>query len=165
MEGNAISDFFIRASDFIDGLNPVLQILGLLIAGMIPFIEGYGASFIGIIVGLHPFVVVPVAIIGNLAIVYALTMLAGSTRSAVMKGKEPVKRTEKQQKLAKWTDRLGVPRACLVSTLAVPSMLAGPLFVGLGARKVTVMIWMTVGVVLWAIATGLLGEGLLTLLG
>lgn len=150
-------------TNWVDGLDPWLQVLALFVIGMIPMVEAYGGVIIGIVLGISPFIAFPAAVLGNLAIVYALTLLAGRTRSAVMSKKEPVKRTEKQQSVAKWMDRLGVPGASLIASLIVPSMLVGPVLVGLGARKVTVMVWMTVAVLVWAFLTLLLGEGLLTL--
>src|SRR5690625_8010659 len=80
-----LQDFFTQLTSFVSGLDPWQQVLALVPAGAIPFVESYLGSFLGTLVGIHPLIAVPAAVLGNLLATFAVTALTGGTRDAVIR--------------------------------------------------------------------------------
>lgn len=76
-------DLMNTAREFVMGLPDGLQGLGVFLAGLVPFVEGEGAGLIGVVVGVHPWVAIPAAVLGNLLAVALLVYAAHGVRSAV----------------------------------------------------------------------------------
>lgn len=68
---------------FVESFPEIIQFLGVAIAAMIPFVEGYGATIVGIAVGVPIWGAVIAAILGNFAIVSILTVIAVKTRDVI----------------------------------------------------------------------------------
>lgn len=165
-----IQDFFAQLTALVDGLAPWQQVLALVPAGAIPFIESYLGSFLGTLVGIHPAIAIPAAVLGNLLATFAVTALAGRARGAVLRGRgADGAGTEGagsasgagggrfRGKVAGALDRYGVPGVCLLGPLVVASQITAPTLVALGATRSRVYLWMGVSIVAWGLAFGLFG--------
>lgn len=53
--------------EFTSSLPPLLQWLGVVVAGAIPFVESYFGSVVGVLAGLDPAIAVGAAVTGNVA--------------------------------------------------------------------------------------------------
>lgn len=155
-----IQDLFVQLTDLVSGLEPWQQVLALVPAGAIPFIESYLGSFLGTVVGIHPALAIPAAVIGNLLATFLVTMLAGRARDAVVAGRSETSAAEPsrlRRKIATNLDRFGVPGVCLLGPLVVASQITAPTLVALGASRRGVHVWMTVSIVAWGLLFGLFG--------
>lgn len=164
-----IQDFFAQLTNFVSGLEPWQQILALVPAGAIPFIESYLGSFLGIVVGIHPLIAMPAAILGNLIATFAVTALAGGARDAVTRGRsasadqgsaaaeQGAGSGRFRSKVASALDKYGVPGVCLLGPLLVASQITAPTLVALGATKGRVYVWMGVSIIAWGALFGAFG--------
>jgi len=163
-----IQDFFAQLTALVDGLAPWQQVLALVPAGAIPFIESYLGSFLGTLVGIHPAIAIPAAVLGNLLATFAVTALAGRARGAVLRGRGADGAGAEdagaeagggrfRSKVADALDRYGVPGVCLLGPLLVASQITAPTLVALGATRSRVYLWMGVSIVVWGLAFGLFG--------
>lgn len=166
-----IQDLFAQLSSFVEGLEPWQQILALIPAGAIPFIESYLGGVLGIVVGIHPVIAVPAAVLGNLIATFAVTALAGGARDAVTgarrnrREQDPEQQPSRlRQKVAANLQRYGVPGVCLLGPLVMASQITAPTLVALGARKRSIYLWMSISIIAWGVAFGAFGGVLATTL-
>ena len=162
-------DLFTQLTTFVSGLEPWQQVLALIPAGAIPFIESYLGSFLGSVVGVHPALAIPAAVLGNLLATLGLTALAVRARRAVTArvggGTQPStapKESRFRQKVAAALDRYGVPGVCLLGPIIVASQITAPTLIALGASTGRVYLWMTVSIILWGLVFGLFGGAVAT---
>lgn len=161
MNFDFVADLFARLAEMATGADPWQQIGVLVLAGAIPFIESYLGSFLGVLLGINPVLVVGSAVVGNVVSTFLLIALAGGARSAATRHRtaRPVKqRSARHQKVAKYADRLGVPGVCLLGPLVVASQITAPTLVALGASKTTVYIWQAISILGWGVLFGFFGE-------
>lgn len=158
-----IQDFFSQLTSLVEGLDAWQQVLALVPVGAIPFIESYLGSMLGTIVGIHPLVAIPAAVLGNLLCTFGIIALTGRAREAVTRGRAGADGGARaadsgfRKKVATSLDKYGVPGVCLLGPLVVASQITAPTLVALGAAKGRVYLWMGVSIVLWGVAFGLFG--------
>jgi len=70
--------------DLVARVPEIVQPLIVALAGAVPFVEGEGATTIGIIGGMNPVVAVAAAAIGNFLCVLVLVLLSSGARSAIV---------------------------------------------------------------------------------
>ena len=175
-----LEDLFAHLAGFVSSLEPWQQILALVPAGAIPFIESYFGSFLGTVMGIHPLIAVPPAVLGNLIATFAVIALAGGARDAVTRGRAPsagpdgtdvgaVDGAAAEQgagsgrfrsKVAPALDKYGVPGVCLLGPMLVASQITAPTLVALGATKSRVYVWMGVSIIVWGVLFGAFGGAL-----
>lgn len=160
-----INDFFAQLTSFVDGLAVWQQILALVPVGAIPFIESYLGSMLGTIVGIHPLVAVPAAVLGNLLCTFAIIALTGRARDAVTGRRaeeagasDDARPSGMRGKVAGALDKYGVPGVCLLGPLVVASQITAPTLVALGATRRQVYVWMGVSIVAWGVLFGVFGN-------
>lgn len=141
--------------DFADTLPPLLQWVAVMIAGMIPFIESYTGSVIGVLAGMSPPVAVLAAVVGNVLSMSALVVGASAVRGRARRGddREP---SAKRQRLRKAFDRYGVAGVSLIGQSILPSQITSAAMVSFGASRNAVLFWQTVSIILWGVGFGLL---------
>ncbi|WP_062072517.1 small multi-drug export protein [Demequina sediminicola] len=153
-------DIFANLSDFVAGFESWQQVGALVLVSAIPFVESYLGSFLGVVLGMNPVVAITAAVIGNAICTFLLIFIADRTRRAVLAGRkaksddEPSKRN---QKVAGYLERYGVPGVSLLGPLALPSQFTGPTMVALGASAGRVYLWMGVSIIAWGVLSGVLG--------
>ena len=77
-------DIVARFQDLVAQVPEFLQPFVVALAGAVPFVEGEGATVIGIIGGLNPVVAVAAAAVGNFLCVLVLVTLSSGARSAIV---------------------------------------------------------------------------------
>lgn len=163
-------NFIETLQSFVLGLPEAVQFLGVALAAMVPFVENYGAVFIGSVAGIPIWVVVLMAIVGNLAVVALITLISGSTRDAVMARKHdntelPVADSPSTARVRKLFDRYGIPGVTLLGMLFVPTHLIAATLVSFGLSRVGVLVWQAIAITLYAGVTGVLMYGVAGLVG
>ncbi|MEF3120431.1 hypothetical protein [Kocuria flava] len=140
--------------DFTSSLPPLLQWLGVLLAGAVPFVESYFGSVIGVLAGLHPVAAVGAAVVGNIASMLLLVLGAHRLRGRFAGSrKEP---SAQRQKLRRAFDRYGVAGVSLLGQTILPSQITATAMVSFGAARNAVILWQVVSILLWGTAFGLL---------
>ncbi|RLP77917.1 hypothetical protein D9V32_00870 [Mycetocola tolaasinivorans] len=137
--------------DFVSGLPEWLQVLGVVLIGMIPFVESYLGTVIGVFAGLNPIVAASAAIAGNLIIVLALIFGADAIRERARKNRTFTPDSPRREKVRRMLERFGVPG---VSLLVHPIQITSLLLIGLGAKRAKVILWQVVSIVAWGVVTG-----------
>lgn len=172
MNFDFVTDLFLWLAELATSADPWQQIGVLMLAGAIPFIESYLGSFLGVILGLNPYLVVGSAVVGNMVSTFLLIAAAGGARSAVTRKNRTAhdaatgtstatlqeQRTPRQQKVAKYANRLGVPGVCLLGPLLLASQITAPTLVALGAAKRSVYIWQAIAIIVWGVLFGFFGD-------
>ena len=87
-------DIVARFQDLVAQVPEFLQPLIVALAGAVPFVEGEGATTIGILGGLNPVVAVAAAAIGNFLCVLVLVLLSSGARSAIVNRRRVPARTD-----------------------------------------------------------------------
>ncbi|ACU84216.1 hypothetical protein Bfae_03400 [Brachybacterium faecium DSM 4810] len=159
-------DLLVSLHSLVSGLEPWQQLLALVPAGAIPFIESYLGSFLGTSLGIPPLLAIPAAVVGNLLSTFAVVALSGRAREAATARRG--RRTETvgaarqpsrfRQKVAAALAKYGVPGVCLLGPLVVASQLSGPALVALGAARRTVYLWMGISIIAWGVLFGAFGS-------
>ncbi|WP_159621014.1 hypothetical protein [Ruania rhizosphaerae] len=141
--------------EFTEGLPPVVQWLGVVLASAIPFVESYFGSAIGVLAGLNPFVAIPAAIVGNVASMVLLVLGASRVRNAATKSREP-QSNPRRERLKRMFDKFGVPGVSLLGQTVLPSQITSMAMVSFGASRNAVIGWQIVSIAIWGIAFGTL---------
>lgn len=151
--------------DLVAQVPALVQPLIIALAGAVPFIDGEGATAIGILGGVNPIVATLAGIVGCFACVSVIVLVTARTRQAVIAHRDralvhagggapavaSVPRTARQEKFQRSFDRYGVPGVCLLGPLLLPPMFTAPLLVGVGVSTKRVLLWQGVGIAAWAI--------------
>ncbi|OLT40325.1 hypothetical protein BJF86_05640 [Serinicoccus sp. CNJ-927] len=137
------------------GLPTVLQWLGVMAAGAIPFVESYLGSVIGVVAGLNPVVAVLAAVVGNIVTMTLVVLSADSLRRR--RGTEaPEQMSLRKQRLRRLFDRFGVPGVSLLGQTVLPSQITSGALVAFGANTRGVIVWQVVSIILWGVLFGVL---------
>lgn len=167
----------------------LVQPLIVVVAAMVPFIEGEGGATIGILGGIHPAVAAVAAMAGNfLAVAAVVAASAGARdavvnrrrarsrqRDAVLVGTGPARgapsadeppddrRSARRAKFQRAYERYGVPGVSLLGPLLLPTHFTASMLVASGVGKVRVLVWQAVAIVGWTTATAFIASRLLNL--
>ena len=148
--------------EFTSSLPPLLQWLGVVVAGAIPFVESYFGSVVGVLAGLDPAIAVGAAVVGNVASMLALVLGAHGLRRRF--AGDPREPSPRQQRLRRAFDKYGVAGVSLLGQTILPSQITATAMVSFGADRNAVIRWQIVSIVLWGVAFGTLaamGVGLM----
>lgn len=107
-----------------------------MLAAAIPFVESYGASGIGVIVGVHPILACGAAIAGNVISMLVAVNLSHMTRKGLTKGGADAGTSRKRARLKKLFDHYGVAVVSLIGQTVLPSQITSAAMVGLGLPSV-----------------------------
>lgn len=160
---------------FVEQVPALLQFPLVGLVGMIPYVEGEGASAFGIIAGLHPVLAGTAAAVGNFLSVVLVVLLGSRIRGAVVarraraaaddRTQQPIEEKSKgRRRLERWMTRFGVPGASLLAPLALPTQLTAATFIASGVSRSRVLVWQGVAIVLWTTAVTLAATGALRFL-
>lgn len=152
----------------------IVQPLIVMLAGAIPFVEGEGASLVGLLGGLHPGVVGVAAATGNFLSVLVVVAVTSRARTAVVDRRsapvtvgagagarrsglleEPHQtaavqtQSKGRQRFNRWLVRFGVPGASMLAPLAIPTQITSAILVGGGTPRRWVLLWQAVAIVIW----------------
>lgn len=178
---NPVENLVNGFQDLVAQVPELVQPLIVVLAGMVPFIEGEGGGAIGVVGGIHPVVAGIAAAIGNFLAVLAVVALSSRARSAVANRRvssnvgpvatlerepEPKPESKSRQRFKRWLVRFGVPGASLLGPLAIPTHFTAAMLVAAGTPRAWVLLWQTIAIVVWTTAiTTLVWLGVTALLG
>ncbi|NGP45897.1 small multi-drug export protein [Bacillaceae bacterium SIJ1] len=124
----------------------------------IPFFEVLAVIPLGILAGLNGFLVIILAFLGNLLTVLLVIFLGDrlnqwNERRKAAKEHAPNKRRQRAERLWK---KYGLIGFSLLGPVLIGSHLAAFLAVTFGGQRQAVTLWMTISLVVWCIAFGVL---------
>lgn len=160
-----ITDLFIQLTQFVAGLELWQQAGALILIGAIPFIESYLGSFLGVLVGVNPWLAVPAAVLGNVLCTFMLIATTSRARTAVTRNRQPgvaPKKSKLRDTVAKYFNRFGVPGTTLLGPLVVASQITAPTLVALGTKKRNVYLWTAISIIAWGILFGFFSNAVVT---
>ncbi|GAB4083548.1 hypothetical protein GCM10028784_01780 [Myceligenerans cantabricum] len=149
---------------FVEGLPVWAQWLGVTAVSAIPFVESYGGSVIGVLVGVPPAAAIVAAVVGNVISMVLVVLLGHAARDRVLQNRDEPEVSPRRQKLRRAFDRFGVPGVSLLGQTILPSQITSGAMVSFGASRNAVIAWQCLSIVLWGVAFGLLAQGGVTLL-
>lgn len=135
--------------DFAQSFPGWLQWLAVAIVAMIPFVESYTGTLIGVAIGLPAPIAGTAAIAGNAASVLAVVLITGRIRDRVRARGDSAGRpgtTKVRQRLRRLFERFGIPGVAL---LGHPTQISAAAMVGFGADRTRVIVWELVSVTAW----------------
>lgn len=148
---------FEAVRDFAEGLPEVVQWLILLVVGAVPYLEAYGAAFLGVIAGVNPVIALAAGVIGN--VVSMLLFMKIGHAYFRRKNDPDAPLPARQAKLKRSLDRWGVAVVALIGPSILPSQVTAAGLVGFGADRRKVIGWSIAGILMWGVL--FLGLGLL----
>lgn len=181
---NVIESFQDLVAQVPDFIQPFIVAL----AGAVPFVEGEGATTIGILGGLNPVVAVAAAAIGNFLCVFVLVTLSSGARSAIVtrnqvrrNAKEAVlatggtrrasedefeddyaasdRKSARMVKFQRALDKYGVPGVSLLGPLLLPTQFTSTMLAAGGVSKARVLFWQAIAIAAWSILFGVVVGG------
>lgn len=155
-----------------------LQPLILAVAGAVPFIEGEGATTIGVLGGINPLVAALAGFAGNLLCVVILVLLGSGARGAVVghqnrreqtrreglsdselaaaaeSADEPLspRKAKFQRSLSRW----GVPGVSLLGPLLLPTQFTATMLAGVGVAPRRIILWQAIAIAGWTAIAAIL---------
>ncbi|WP_050979449.1 small multi-drug export protein [Paenibacillus dendritiformis] len=145
-------DFIFNVLENVKEANVLLQSAAVFLVSMVPFLEGYVAAPIGIMLGMSPIPVMAVALIGNWLSIMLIIVLYGKW-SVGRQGTGSGKRMERARKIF---GKYGVPGVALIGPLVFGHHIGAFISLVSGAPKSYVTLWQTIGVALWTVGAGAL---------
>ncbi|MGS2644534.1 hypothetical protein [Streptosporangium sp. LJ11] len=153
--------------DLVAEVPELVQPFIVMLAGAIPFIEGEGASPIGVVGGIHPVVAAVAAAAGNFLCVLVVVLISSRARAAVAHGHRPSSREERpeskgRRRFRRYLVRFGVPGASLLGPLAVPTQFTAAMLIASGTSRSWVLLWQAIAIVFWTTLTTTLVWGVVS---
>lgn len=145
---------FDALQNFTTSLPPLLQWLGVMAAGAVPFVESYFGSVIGVLAGVHPAAAIAAAVAGNIVSMLALVLGAHTVRGKFSRGVK--ESSARRQKLRRAFDKYGVAGVSLLGQTVLPSQITATAMVSFGAARNAVIFWQIVSIIVWGTAFGVL---------
>ncbi|WP_418275301.1 hypothetical protein ACNHYB_10560 [Isoptericola jiangsuensis] len=138
-----------------ESLPTLLQWVGVMLAGAIPFVESYFGSFLGIVAGVPPVVAVLAAVVGNALSMVGFVLVASRVRTAAGNRRRKPD-SPRRVKLRQRFDRYGVAGVSLLGQTILPSQITSAIMVSFGASVRAVIAWQLVSITLWGVLFGVL---------
>lgn len=148
---------FESVRELADGIPEIVQWIILIALGAVPYVEAYGAAFLGVIGGVNPGIALAAGVIGNIASMLLFMKAGHAVHRRNTDPEQPL--SARQLRLKRTLDRWGVAVVSLIGPSILPSQITAAALVGFGARRRQVIFWTVIGIVLWGLV--FLGLGLL----
>lgn len=164
---NPIADLVLGFQNLVAQMPELLRPLIVALAGAVPFIEGEGASAIGIIGGIHPVVAAIAGFAGNFLCVAIIVFAGARVRTAVTTrgGSAAPEMSPRRQKVMRAYERYGTPGVSLLGPLLVPTQFTAAALVSTGVGPGRVLFWQAVAIALWTTLITLIITGVITVVG
>ena len=164
---NPVEELVHNFQELVAQVPALVQPFVVMLAAVVPFIEGEVASLIGVVGGLHPVVAGIAAAAGNFICVLLVVLFGSRARSAVIRGRSPEAvaaggagtvaiedastkpESKGRQRVKQWLVRFGVPGASILGPLAIPTQFTTALLIAGGTPRGWVLLWQGVAIVLW----------------
>ncbi len=130
-----------------------LGLIGIFIAGAIPWMEAIAVVPSGIILGLDPIATVIAAVLGNAITIFLFAYLGSTIRAKIVErrvAKGKTAESPKFEKALKAFDRYGIYGMALLGPIIIGTQFAAAASVAAGVRPLRVSILITSSMILWA---------------
>lgn len=141
---------------FIESLDPILQWIGVMVVGAIPFVESYFGSALGVLAGVNAPLAIAAAVVGNFISMFAMVTFGNKFYN--WRGNEQKDLSSRKLKFKKYFDKYGIVGVSLLGQLLLPSQITSAAMVSLGASKNKVIFWQAISITLWGTAFGMLAH-------
>ena len=128
-------------------------LIGIFIAGAIPWMEAIAVVPSGIILGLDPIATVIAAALGNAITIFIFAYLGSSIRAKVIErrvAKGKTAESPKFEKALKAFDRYGIYGMAFLGPIIIGTQFAAAASVAAGVKPLRVSILITASMILWA---------------
>ncbi|MCC7561047.1 MAG: small multi-drug export protein [Methanobacterium sp.] len=127
-------------------------------------IELWLAIPLGLLMGVNPIIITIVSSAGAITATIVVTILGDNLRTRLLKWRYGDENALQETRLYKVWNKYGVVGLGLLSPLIFGAPLGAAVGIGLGAQKNNLLIWMSIGIILWSIGLTVAGStGILTL--
>ena len=129
-------------------------LIGIFLAGAIPWMEAIAVVPSGILLGLNPVATVIAAIVGNALTIFLFAYLGSSIRSWIVKRRITKGKTgesPKFEKALKAFDRYGIYGMAVLGPLIIGTQFAAAASVAAGVKPLRASVLVTISMILWAI--------------
>ncbi len=130
-----------------------LGLLGVFIAGAVPWMEAIAVVPTGVILGLDPIATVIAAVLGNSITIFMFAYLGSTIRAKIVERRVAKGRSAespKYQKALKAFDRYGIYGMAFLGPIIIGTQFAAAASVAAGVRPLRVSILITSSMILWA---------------
>jgi len=119
---------------------------------------------LGLVMGVNPIIITIVSSSGAITAAIVVTILGDNLRTRLLKWRYGDENALQETRLYKVWNKYGVVGLGLLSPLIFGAPLGAAVGIGLGAQKNSLLIWMSIGIILWSIGLTVAGStGILTL--
>ncbi|AUB55660.1 MULTISPECIES: small multi-drug export protein [Methanobacterium] len=127
-------------------------------------VELWLAIPLGLVMGVNPIIITIVSSAGAITAAIVVTILGDNLRTRLLKWRYGDENALQETRLYKVWNKYGVVGLGLLSPLIFGAPLGAAVGIGLGAQKNSLIIWMSIGIILWSIGLTVAGStGILTL--
>jgi hypothetical protein len=141
-----------------------MNLESILIVFAVSFIELWLAIPLGLAMEVNPVIIIIAAASGDILAVICVAFLGENLRSRFLRWKYQDENALKKSRLYEIWNKYGVIGLGLSSPLLFGGPLGAAVGIAMGARKNHLILWMSVGIILWSIGLTLAGlMGLLAL--
>ena len=129
-------------------------LVGIFLAGAIPWMEAIAVVPSGIILGLNPVATVIAAVVGNALTIFLFAYLGSSIRGWIVKRRIATGKTgesPKFEKALKAFDRYGIYGMAALGPLIIGTQFAAAASVAAGVKPLRASLLVTLSMILWAI--------------
>jgi len=179
MANGIILGVFQNFQELVQQVPEFVHPLILAAAGAVPFIEGEGATTIGVLGGINPLAAALAGFAGNLLCVVLLVLLGSGTRGAVVghRGRRERSRREglseaeltaedaeragvtlspRRAKFQRVFSRWGVPGVSLLGPALLPTQFTATMLAGAGVAPRRIIFWQAIAIAGWTSIAALL---------
>ena len=132
-----------------------LGLIGIFIAGAIPWMEAIAVVPTGVILGLDPIATVIAAVLGNAITIFIFAYLGSTIRAKIVERRVAKGKTAESPKFEKALmafDRYGIYGMALLGPIIIGTQFAAAASVAAGVKPLRVSILITLSMILWASA-------------
>jgi Ca2+/H+ antiporter, TMEM165/GDT1 family len=130
-----------------------LGLIGIFIAGAIPWMEAIAVVPTGVILGLDPIATVIAAVLGNAITIFIFAYLVSTIRAKIVERRVAKGKTAESPKFEKALmafDRYGIYGMAFLGPIIIGTQFAAAASVAAGVRLLRVSILITSSMILWA---------------
>lgn len=127
-------------------------LIGIFIAGAIPWMEAIAVVPTGVILGLDPIATVIAAVLGNAITIFIFAYLGSTIRAKIVERRVAKGKTAESQKFEKALmafDRYGIYGMAFLGPIIIGTQFAAAASVAAGVRPLRVSILITSSMILW----------------
>lgn len=127
-------------------------------------VELWLAIPLGLVMGVNPLIITIISSAGAIMAAIVVTILGENLRTRLLKWKYGDESDLQETRLYKVWNKYGVIGLGLLSPLIFGAPLGAAVGIGLGAQKNSLILWMSMGIILWSAGLTVAGSmGILTL--